>query len=64
LRELTWLRRKIPSKKIELFQGKSKEKILKSFDFRIFLSNNLIIADPFGGDKRDRTADLLNAMAF
>ena len=30
-----------------------KENILKSFDFRTF-----------GGDKRDRTADLLNAIGF
>ena len=34
-----------------LKDSQDKEKVLKSFDFRTF-----------GGDKRDRTADLLNAI--
>ena len=40
-------------------QGINKEKVLKSFDFRTFLKS---LARPCGGDKRDRTADLLNAI--
>ena len=41
------------------FRGLNKEKVLKSFDFRTFLQ---IPQTRFGGDKRDRTADLLNAI--
>ena len=37
---------------MELFLAKNKEKVLKTEAFRTFC----------GGDKRDRTADLLNAM--
>ena len=37
---------------LELFLAKSKEKVLKTEVFRTFC----------GGDKRDRTADLLNAI--
>ena len=37
---------------IELFLAKNKEKVLKTEVFRTF----------HGGDKRDRTADLLNAI--
>ena len=49
--------------KTELFSQKSKEKVPKPYDFGTF--PNLIITllrVRFGGDKRDRTADLLNAM--
>ena len=38
--------------KIELFLAENKEKVLKTEVFRTFC----------GGDKRDRTADLLNAI--
>ena len=35
------------------------EKVLKSFDFRTFFQQCILFC---GGDKRDRTADLLNAI--
>ena len=35
------------------------EKVLKSFDFRTFSKQCILFC---GGDKRDRTADLLNAI--
>ena len=38
---------------LELFLAENKEKVLKTEVFRTFC----------GGDKRDRTADLLNAMS-
>ena len=62
---------KCSAEKIKKFRGqngivnskqkseKNREKVLKSHDFRTFH------AEPnfcFGGDKRDRTADLLNAI--
>ena len=51
-----WVKKFRPSQlrddKIELFLSKNKEKVLKTEVFRTFC----------GGDKRDRTADLLNAI--
>ena len=51
-----WVKKFRPSQlrydKIELFLAKNKEKVLKTEVFRTFR----------GGDKRDRTADLLNAI--
>ena len=43
---------KLRGDKIELFTVENKEKVLKTEVFRTF----------HGGDKRDRTADLLNAI--
>ena len=43
---------KLRGDKIELFLAENKEKVLKTEVFRTFR----------GGDKRDRTADLLNAI--
>jgi len=40
------------------FSTFEKEKALKSDDFKVFSS----LSRAFGGDKRDRTADLLNAI--
>ena len=51
-----WVKKFRPSKPrgeiLELFLAKNKEKVLKTEIFRTFR----------GGDKRDRTADLLNAI--
>ena len=51
-----WVKKFRPSQpmgdKIELFLAENKEKVLKTEVFRTFC----------GGDKRDRTADLLNAI--
>ena len=52
-----WVKKFRPSQPrgeiLELFLAKNKEKVLKTEVFRTF----------HGGDKRDRTADLLNAMS-